>query len=75
VSHGQQGLLFAPKDSEELARALTLLVANPELAQRMGARGHRMVQQYRWDVVASQVEDYYDYCLKAADGRARKRAV
>jgi len=75
VTHGQQGLLFAPKDSEDLASALALLVANPELAQRMGARGHRMVQKYRWDVVASQVEDYYDYCLKAANGRARKRAV
>jgi len=75
VTHGQQGLLFKPKDSEDLARALTLLVANPELAQRMGARGHKIVQQYRWDVVASQVEDYYDYCLKAVNGRARKRAV
>ena len=75
VSHGQQGLLFPPKDPEGLANSLALLIENPELGHRMGAKGREMVEEYRWSVVASQVEDYYDECLSAANGFARKRAV
>ena len=75
ISHGQQGLLVPRKNSEELATSLSLLIENPELAGRMGARGNQMVQKYRWAVVASQVEDYYEVCLRAANGVTRKRAV
>ena len=74
VSHGEQGLLFPRKDTEKLAQSLAMLVQDAELRQRMGANGHQMVQKYRWNVVASQVEDYYDYCLRNANGHARKRA-
>ena len=75
VTHGQQGLLFPPKDSEALAKSLALLIQNPNLAQRMGARGRQSVDKYRWSVVASEVEAYYEECLRAANGFARKRAV
>jgi hypothetical protein len=43
--------------------------------------GRRMVEQYRWDVVAHQVEDYYYACLDAAaktrseNGNAWQRTV
>ena len=75
LSHGQQGLLFPRKDPEALANSLTLLIENPELGYSMGARGRQMVERYRWSVVASQVEEYYEECLSAANGFARKRAV
>ena len=75
ISHGQQGLLVPCKNSEELAKSLSLLIENPELARRMGAKGSQMVQKYRWAVVASQVEDYYEVCLRAANGLTHKRAV
>ena len=75
VSHGQQGLLFPRKDPDELAKDLALLVENPDLGKRMGERGRQMVEKYRWSVVASQVENYYEHCLSAANGFARKRAV
>lgn len=75
VTHGQQALLFPRRDADGLARALALLVDNPELAHRLGQRGHEIVQRYRWEVIASQVEDYYEDCLRAANGRSWKRAV
>ena len=75
ISQGQQGLLVPRKDSEELAKSLALLIDNPELARRMGAKGRQMVQKYRWEVVASQVEDYYEACLRATNGLTWKRAV
>jgi phosphatidylinositol alpha-mannosyltransferase len=75
VTHGQQGLLFPPKDADGLARSLALLVENPDLAHRLGQQGHQIVQRYRWEVIASQVEEYYEDCLRSANGRSRKRAV
>ena len=68
VSHGEQGLLFPAKDPEALASALALLIENPNLGQRLGANGRQTVERYRWSVVASQVEDYYNNCLAAANG-------
>ena len=71
VTHGHQGLLFPRQDPEALASALALLVDNPDLARSMGAKGRQSVEEYRWSVVASQVESYYQDCLGAANGFAR----
>ena len=75
LTHEEQGLLFPSKDSEALAQALARLIENPALAQQLGAKGRQTAEQYRWSVVASQVEDYYQECLKASDGVAWQRAI
>jgi phosphatidylinositol alpha-mannosyltransferase len=81
ISHGQQGLLSRRRDPEALAQALTYLIRNPDLRQRMGAIGRRMVEEYRWDAVAQRVEDYYYATMQAVEltgsvnGHSRKRAV
>jgi phosphatidylinositol alpha-mannosyltransferase len=59
VSHGHQGLLVSPKNSVALKDALALLVQDPDLRLQMGARGREAAEEYRWEVVASQVMDYY----------------
>ena len=74
VTHGDQGLLFPRKDSEALANALSLLITDPELARRMGARGREAAKEYRWERVASQVEEYYEHCLRSDNGHSWKRA-
>ncbi len=51
------------------------LIENPELARRLGAKGRETVEQYRWSVVASQVEAYYEDCLRIANGFAGQRTV
>ena len=69
IRDGQQGLLFPRKDSDALADALAVLINDPARAARMGATGRRLVEQYRWKVVARQVENYYLDCIaRNADG-------
>ena len=68
VKPGEQGLLFPRRDSEALAKTLAVLIDDPNLAARMGATGRQMVEQYRWAVVAQQVENYYYDCIAINNG-------
>ncbi len=45
VHDGDNGLLVPPRDVHALAEALIRLIADPELRQRMGARGRERVEQ------------------------------
>ncbi len=74
VTHGQEGLLFPRKDIEGLAQALGTLIRDSQLRKKLGSQGRQTVEQYRWDRVAAQVEDYYRDCMSLANGRTRKRA-
>ena len=74
LTHGQEGLLFPRKNTESLADALGSLIRDPELRSKLGAQGLKSVAQYRWDRVASQVEDFYHERLSLANGRTWKRA-
>jgi phosphatidylinositol alpha-mannosyltransferase len=65
MQHGEQGLLYRNKDSDALASALELLVRNPELRQELGGRGRETAERYRWNLVAKQVEDYYESCRES----------
>ena len=40
VGHEENGLLFAHRDSDSLARQMQRLAADPELARRLGRRGY-----------------------------------
>ena len=75
VNHGEQGLLVPPKDSTSLAEAVALLIRNPELRLQMGQRGKQAAEQYRWEIVAQQVMDYYLGLMEARDGLSGQRAV
>ena len=49
IEPGASGLLVAPGDGDELARALERLVVDPGLRERLGARGRQVVEQ-RFDL-------------------------
>lgn len=63
IKPGEQGVLFPRRDPEALAEVLATLINNPEYALQLGTRGRQMVDQYRWKVVAKQVESYYYDCI------------
>ncbi len=60
LSNGVEGLMVRPKDDAEMAFALERLIQDEDMRRDMGARGRITVEQYRWDVVADRVLNYYE---------------
>jgi glycosyltransferase involved in cell wall biosynthesis len=57
---GGSGLRFPPQDAVELAGALTRVLQDGELAQRMVTRArHRIAERYDWASVAAATVDVY----------------
>jgi glycosyltransferase involved in cell wall biosynthesis len=48
INDGENGLLFAAGDADGLAAQLHRVVADRELAQRIGANGRRSLERQRW---------------------------
>lgn len=56
VWHEETGLLVPPDDPEATANALRRLLSNPDLAERLGARGRERVRtEANWDHVADRI--------------------
>jgi phosphatidylinositol alpha 1,6-mannosyltransferase len=72
VSHGEDGLLFAPDDERELRRAVVRLVDDAALRLRMGESGRRAVLGRTWDNVCGTLLDYYEQVI---DERSAIRAM
>ncbi|MDP6063891.1 MAG: glycosyltransferase family 4 protein [SAR202 cluster bacterium] len=70
VTEGQEGLLVPPKDDEALADAISKLLKNPELREKMAANGRKTVDEYRWERVAGRVMAFYRLHLDDATTRA-----
>jgi phosphatidylinositol alpha-mannosyltransferase len=60
VTHGVEGLLVRPKDSDALAVALLQLVDEPRLRASMGAAGRERAQHFSWERVSQRVLSYYE---------------
>lgn len=48
IVDGENGLLFAAGDADALATQLLRVVADRDLARRIGARGRQSLEQHRW---------------------------
>ena len=75
MQHGHQGLLFQNKNVESLSAQLETLIRNPEQRRAMGQRGRATAQRYRWQLVARQVEQYYQSCIQVAHGLVGQRTA
>jgi glycosyltransferase involved in cell wall biosynthesis len=66
VRHGTTGLLIPPADPEALARAVDLLVADPDARRELAAKG-RELALHQFDIArtVSQVNDLYHQALAA----------
>ena len=60
LTNGRQGLLVPPRDPEELASALSRLIADAGMREEMGKEAARTASQYSWDQQARKVLDFYE---------------
>lgn len=64
VRHGDNGLLIPVRSTVELADALQLLIENPELRQKMGARGREIaVTEFALEKVVAETIALYEELL------------
>jgi glycosyltransferase involved in cell wall biosynthesis len=64
VHHNENGLLVPPHDSKALADALKVLIKNPELRAKMGARGREIVEaEFSEEIVVKQTMEVYERLL------------
>ncbi len=75
VSHGVDGLLTTPRNSEELAWAVEHLLGHEPLRQQFIQAGLHKAREYAWPRVAESVlEFYYELLDKRDKGSLRQRS-
>ncbi len=75
VSHGVDGLLTTPRNSEELAWAVEHLLGHEPLRQQFIQAGLHKAREYAWPRVAESVlEFYYELLDKQGIGLLRQRS-
>ena len=68
ISHGENGLLFAPGDANDLAQKIRLLLDNPTLRQALAEGGKRTaIDRFDINKMVSELEAY----LIGVDEKAR----
>ncbi|MGE5549091.1 MAG: glycogen synthase [Bacteroidota bacterium] len=61
VVDGETGFLVPPGEKEALARAVRSVVADPEMAARMGAAGRKRVEEsFTWEAIARRTVEAYE---------------
>jgi len=74
--HGLEALTVPPNEPEALAAAMAQLLADRELAQRLGAAGRRRATtDYDLEHFVKRVEEVYDQGVRAAGSTAANRRV
>jgi phosphatidylinositol alpha-mannosyltransferase len=64
VRRGEQAILIPPRDSSALAGALSRLLVDPELRERMGRAGLVRAREFSWERVTAKVDDYYGFVIR-----------
>ena len=74
VRDGESGLLVDPRDEREVAAAITRLLLEPALAERLGRGGAQRARELAWPRVAERVQALLLAQLRDAGGASRGRA-
>lgn len=58
---GEAGLLVTPKDVGDLAKKISQILNDEEMAKKMGAAGRKKVEQmYDWKIIGKELRGLYD---------------
>ncbi len=61
ISSGENGLLIDPSNAAEFAEAISLLLGDRRLAEGMGKKGHKTIQEYfSWKSIAERYIAFYE---------------
>ncbi len=72
IEHHRNGLLVEPKSAEQLQQAIDSLLADRDLAKRLGERARRDAKlKYDWPVVAAQFKSTYEDAVATQPTRRR----
>ena len=69
ITHGEDGLLVPPRDTENLARTLISVLSDETLRQKLAARARLTAEEYSWERIANKVFDYYAAALEESTQR------
>jgi len=72
LAHGVEGLLVPPRDEEELANTLLLLLRDHDLRQQMGSAGRSKAERHGWESIGQRTMDYY---MEVMNVNTNKRGV
>ncbi|MEY4745225.1 MAG: hypothetical protein RL272_1170 [Candidatus Parcubacteria bacterium] len=61
---GDAGLLVDPRDSEDIASAMTAVMADPRLAAELGRRGRERASAHTWERSAEILERTFAACAR-----------
>jgi phosphatidylinositol alpha-mannosyltransferase len=73
VTHGLDGLLVKPEDSEALAQTLIEVLTNKELSAQLSKHGPETAARYSWDEVTRDIEEFYHEMLRRNKTRIQPR--
>ena len=69
IDHGRTGWLVPPADAPALAEAIEMLLADPELRQRLGkAARQSIIERFNWRNNAEQVVEVYERVISERRG-------
>lgn len=63
IRHGVNGLLVEPKNSDDLAEKIELLISDDRLRKELGSKGYSAIKEMTWSLNASRTIEIYNKVL------------
>ena len=64
IKNGENGFLVEPKNPEQIADKVSLLLEDDELRERMSRKNREKAKRYSWEAVIEKLESVYESCLQ-----------
>jgi glycosyltransferase involved in cell wall biosynthesis len=68
ISDGFNGLMFKPRDSEDLAEKIEMLLRDKKLRRKLEGNARKSLKRFNWGNFVERMEDIYEKSEKSANG-------